>query len=197
MLAVCGLALGVEAAQMTDLRGQSDLSFYLTGYAMAGVGVLVAVVIAVLTLLVGAADQLLDARRPLASLAALGVDERTLLGVLRRQLSSTAVPAVVTGVLIGGVGVVALQSELSHDLIGLGGLAIGLVLAAALLGGGLVAVVCRLAAACSGHGCARRSTRRTSASPDRPQGRWSALVSRRRTAGRPGLARRASAGRHR
>jgi hypothetical protein len=146
VLTVCGLALGVEAVQMTDLRGQSDLSFYLTGYAMAGVGVLVAVVIAVLTLLVGAADQLLDARRPLASLAALGVDERTLLGVLRRQLSSTAVPALVTGVLIGGLGVVALQSELSNDLIGLGGLAIALLLAAALLGGGLVSLVCRLAA---------------------------------------------------
>jgi hypothetical protein len=146
VLTVCGLALGVEAVQMIDLRGQSDLAFYLTGYAMAGVGVLVAAVIAVLTLLVGAADQLLDARRPLASLAALGVDERTLLGVLRRQLSSTAVPAVVTGVLIGGVGMVVLQSELSHDLIGLGGLAIGLLLAAALLGGGLVSVVCRLAA---------------------------------------------------
>ena len=55
---------------------------------MAGVGVLLAVVIAVLTLLVGAADQLLDARRPLASLAALGVDRATLERVLRRQQSA-------------------------------------------------------------------------------------------------------------
>ena len=57
-----------------DAPRAEDLGFYLTGFGMAGVGVLLAVVIAVLTLLVGAADQLLDARRPLASLAALGVD---------------------------------------------------------------------------------------------------------------------------
>jgi hypothetical protein len=147
VLAVCGVALGMEAGLLTDLSGQSDLSFYVTGYAMSAVGVLVAVVIAVLTLLVGAADQLLDARRPLASLAALGVDERTLLGVLRRQLSSTAVPAVVAGVIVGGVGSVAVQSGMNIHDIQLGGLDVGLMLAAALLGGGLVAVVCRVAAA--------------------------------------------------
>jgi hypothetical protein len=146
VLAVCGVALGVEAGLLADLRGQQDLSFYLTGYAMASVGVLVAVVISVLTLLVGAADQLLDARRPLASLAALGVDEQTLLGVLRRQLSSTSVPAVVTGVVVGGVGSVALESDLRLDLVAVGGLGAGLLLVAALLGGGLVALVCRLVA---------------------------------------------------
>jgi hypothetical protein len=146
VLAVCGVALGLEAGLVADLRGQSDLSYYLTGYAMASVGVLVAVVIAVLTLLVGAADQLLDARRPLASLAALGVDEQTLLGVLRRQLGSTAVPAVVAGVVVGGVGSVVLLSDGNGNVVGVGGLALGLVLTAAILGGGLVSLVCRLAA---------------------------------------------------
>jgi hypothetical protein len=145
VLAICGVALGMEAGMVSDLWGQYDLSFYLTGYAMAGVGVLVAVVIAVLTLLVGAADQLLDARRPLASLAALGVDEPTMLDVLRRQLSCTAVPAVVAGVAVGGVGAVLLESGVSISDVALGGLGVGLVLAAAVLGGGLVALVCRFA----------------------------------------------------
>jgi hypothetical protein len=45
---------------------------------------------------------MLDARRPLATLAALGVDEALLGRVLARQLSVTAVPAIVAGVLVGG-----------------------------------------------------------------------------------------------
>jgi hypothetical protein len=107
VLVVCGIALGVEAVQVTHLLttdGNYDLSFYLTGFGMAAVGVLVAVVVAVLTLLVGAADQLLDARRPLASLFALGVDESTLARVLQRQQSAAAVPAVAIGALVGGAG---------------------------------------------------------------------------------------------
>jgi len=107
VLVVCGIALGVEAVQVTHLLttdGNYDLSFYLTGFGMAAVGVLVAVVVAVLTLLVGAADQLLDARRPLASLFALGVDESTLARVLKRQQSAAAVPAVAIGALVGGAG---------------------------------------------------------------------------------------------
>lgn len=64
---------------------------------------LVAAAVAVLTLLVGTGDHLLDARRPLASLAALGVEESTLAQVLRRQVTAVAIPAVVCGVVIGGL----------------------------------------------------------------------------------------------
>ena len=118
VLGVAGLALGLEAVIVTDLFGPDgprgeDLDFYLTGFGMAAVGVLVAAVVAVLTLLVGAADQLLDARRPLASLAALGVDQATLERVLRRQQAAIALPSVVIGSLLGGLGAALLMSDSS------------------------------------------------------------------------------------
>jgi hypothetical protein len=69
-----------------------DAAFYLGGLGLAA---LVAALVAVLTLLVGAADALLDARRPLA---AVGVDERTLVRALSKQLAATAVPAIAAGV---------------------------------------------------------------------------------------------------
>jgi hypothetical protein len=128
VLTVCGFALGLEAVIVTGLFGQDgpraeDLGFYLTGFGMAGVGVLLAVVIAVLTLLVGAADQLLDARRPLASLAALGVDRATLERVLRRQQSAAAVPSVLVGTALGGLAAAALAGDdatLGAGLLGCG-----------------------------------------------------------------------------
>jgi hypothetical protein len=137
VLAVCGFALGLEAVIVTGLFGQDgpqgqDLGFYLTGFGMAGVGVLLAVVIAVLTLLVGAADQLLDARRPLASLAALGVDRTTLERVLRRQQSAAAVPSVLVGTGLGGLAAAVLGGDDAS-------------LGAGLLGCGLAALVAAVA----------------------------------------------------
>ena len=101
VLVVCGVALGIEALLMAvqffgDDFGGLD-AFYLAGYGMTAVVVLAAAVVALLTLIVGAADALLDARRPLATLAALGVDESMLVRVLARQLTATAVPAIVLG----------------------------------------------------------------------------------------------------
>ena len=104
---------------------------------MAALLVLVAAAVALLTLLVGAADALLDARRPLAALAALGVDERTLVRVVARQLAATAVPAIVLGVLVGGPGA-ALLFSLSEGEPGLGP-ALGALFPAALAGGLLMA----------------------------------------------------------
>jgi hypothetical protein len=123
VLMVCGVALGVEAVIVSDLlleRGQlgEDKGFYLTGFGMAAVGVLVAAAVGVLTLVVGAADQLLDARRPLASLRAQGVEESTLTGVLRRQLSAAAVPGVVFGTVIGGVAAAILDGSNGGDSFG-------------------------------------------------------------------------------
>lgn len=142
VLMICGLALGVEASMVAGLlnenRRADDLSFYLTGFGMAALGVLLAVVVAILTLLVGAADQLLDARRPLASLGALGVDGTSLERVLRRQQSATAVPAAVLGALIGGTLGLLLEGNRGFTLM-------AALLAAALLGIA-VALVTRLAA---------------------------------------------------
>lgn len=106
VLVVCGIALGLDIGLVLDVstEQQDDLGFYLGGAGLAGAAILVAAAVAVLTLLVGAADQLLDGRRPLAALAALGIDEAELARVLARQLSTAAVPAIALGVVVGGFG---------------------------------------------------------------------------------------------
>ncbi len=145
VLLVCGVALSVEALLLA--KGPPfdgfNAAFYLTGFGMATLVVLIAAGVALLTLLVGAADGLLDARRPLAALAALGVDEPMLVRVLARQLSATAVPAIVAGALIGGpaISLWAAALDVDHPLLGspvtpllvacVTALAAGLVLAAA------------------------------------------------------------------
>ncbi len=151
VLVVCGVALGIEglllAELVFDLGFGDDAAFYLTGYGMAALAVLVAAAVALLTLLVGAADGLLDARRPLAALAALGVEEQTLVRALARQLSATAVPPVALGALVGGPGM-ALYIASANGEPALGATVQALLpagvtaLAAALV----VAVVARLAA---------------------------------------------------
>jgi len=117
VLVVCGVALGIEGVLVAELLFDTgfgdDSGFYLTGYSMAALAVLVAATVALLTLLVGAADSLLDARRPLSTLAALGVDERALVRVLALQLSVTAVPPIALGALLGGP-LVALLIALSN-----------------------------------------------------------------------------------
>jgi hypothetical protein len=142
VLVICGVALGLDAVLVAEQVGSDgfgdDATFYLTGYAMAALAVLVSAGVAMLTMLVGAADGLLDARRPLAALAVHGVDERLLTRVLARQLSATAVPAVVAGALIGGPAIA---------LLGIGPGAALLVGGATALAAGLVlAVTARLAA---------------------------------------------------
>ena len=66
----------------------TDGSFYAAGYAFAAAAMLGGAAVAVLTLLIGTADSLLGARRPLAALAVFGVDERGLDKVDRAILSA-------------------------------------------------------------------------------------------------------------
>jgi hypothetical protein len=105
VLLVCGIALSLEglivAMQLREGGFDDDVAFYLGGVGLATCVALVAALVAVLTLLIGAADALLDARRPLATLAAVGVDEQTILRSLSRQLSATAIPAIAFGALFG------------------------------------------------------------------------------------------------
>lgn len=144
VLLICGMALGLDAGLVAGIgagadANQYDLTFYLTGTGLAGAAILVAAGVAVLTLLVGAADQLLDGRRPLASLAALGTNEAEIAGVLGRQLSAVAVPAVVVGVVVGGLaGLVRLSGFFDPAVL----LALTVLLAA--LAGGAVRLVTRL-----------------------------------------------------
>ena len=154
VLLVCGIALGFEGFLIADqtfsggFGSGDDAAFFLTGYAMAALVVLTAAAVALVTLLVGAADGLLDARRPLSTLAALGAGEGVLVRVLARQLTATAVPAVVAGALIGGApaGVLlGVASDGGHAL-DAAARALGPAAVAAVVAGLVLAAAARLAA---------------------------------------------------
>jgi hypothetical protein len=122
VLLVCGVAFGVQAVLVGELLREHDLgedaSFYLGGHALAAAGVVVALVVAVVTLVVGMSDALLEARRPLAALRALGVQESELARSLRAQSSTGTVLAVVIGTLLGAVGMTTLiagDGQWSHQ----------------------------------------------------------------------------------
>lgn len=112
VLILCGVALAIETVFVPvlwyglDVSAISDEGSVEPGVFLALVAAgatFVAITVAVLTLIVGAADQLLDSRRSLATLSAMGVPESTLARVLERQLSAVALPAVLGGVLVPGL----------------------------------------------------------------------------------------------
>lgn len=145
VLMVCGAALGLDLCLVVPpmvgwLLGNPptrDYVVFVNGFGAAGTGAAFACVVALATLVVGAADQLLEARRPLASLSALGVDEATLLRVLRRQLSAAAGPAVALGAVVGVLGLALVTIGLSGGFTGFNGWVL-LVLATAATASGLL-----------------------------------------------------------
>ncbi|WP_328524409.1 FtsX-like permease family protein [Kribbella sp. NBC_00359] len=110
LLGCCGFLVGTLAIALVSALTEPNAetgSFFATGFGLGIVGVLLLVVTAMAALVVGVADQLVDERRQLASLTALGVDERFLRRVIRRQLTAVAAPALAGGLLLGtiiGVG---------------------------------------------------------------------------------------------
>jgi len=118
VLILCGVALGIEtlflASSVAQTGGIGGARNYVT--FLATLATVVGIVVAVLTLVVGAADQLLDARLSLATLAAVGVDEPTLSRVLYRQLSATAVPAVLAGILLPGIALALASAVIDGEL---------------------------------------------------------------------------------
>ncbi|MFI7059465.1 hypothetical protein ACIBL3_00665 [Kribbella sp. NPDC050124] len=91
--------IGVLAESDEQMAGRTD--FYVTGYVLGAVGVLLIVLTGIAALVVGVADQLVDQRRQLACLTALGVDTRFLRRVIRKQLTAVAAPALASGMLLG------------------------------------------------------------------------------------------------
>jgi hypothetical protein len=151
VLLVCGVALGVEAlilaVQLRDGGFNDDAAFYLGGLGLSAVVALVAALVALLTLLVGAADALLDARRPLATLAAVGVDAQALERALSRQLSATAVPAIAAGAVFGAPLLVLLAlTGIGDSAFPAAAFALGAGACAALVGGLAMIAASRLAA---------------------------------------------------
>ncbi|MDA0174158.1 hypothetical protein OJ998_33965 [Solirubrobacter taibaiensis] len=149
VLIVCGVAFSVEALLIYQALADPEIvdtdNFYAIGYSLAAAVMLAGCAVTVVTLLLGTADGLLAARRPLAALNVFGVDERTLLRVLTRQLLATAVPAVVLGALFGGATLIALISAVNPAAFPAAGFALLIGGAAALIVGTVLALVTVLA----------------------------------------------------
>ena len=106
VLIMCGLTLSIDAlfaycSSLVEVDFYDSDEFFYCGRhgAWWRPPRFVGAAVALITLLVGAGDALVDARRPLATLAALGLDQRALTRVLARQLQATAVPAIALGAL--------------------------------------------------------------------------------------------------
>jgi hypothetical protein len=107
LLGCCGFLVGTLAnglvSVMTEQGDYYEPEFYATGFGLGVLGVLLVTLTAMAALIVGVADQLVDQRRQLACLTALGVDLRFLRRVIRRQLTAIAAPALAGGLLLGSL----------------------------------------------------------------------------------------------
>ncbi|TWD80117.1 hypothetical protein FB561_1189 [Kribbella amoyensis] len=107
LLFCCGFLVGsitITAVFIVDDRGiqrGGGTEFYLTGFGLAAFGLVLIGVIALAALTVGVADQLVDQRRQLACLTALGVGTGFLGQVVRRQLVVVAAPSTGIGLFVG------------------------------------------------------------------------------------------------
>lgn len=143
LLLLCGAVLGFVPVSAADaLREREDATtFWITGFGATAAGALLAVVTAVLSLTVGAADEVLRQKRQLASLVALGTEVRQLRRALRLQLTAVAPWATTVGAVAGGFAGGAIVSDR-----GMGLAYAGLVLATAVVAGALTWAGCGLAA---------------------------------------------------
>jgi hypothetical protein len=112
LLVICGMvagigALGVAAAVAdrgatpTDQVFGGSFWFFVTGFGLTAAAALFTAFVAGAALIAGAVDDLLDQRRQFAYLSIFGVGEAQLRRSVRHQLTSSAVPALVAGLLAG------------------------------------------------------------------------------------------------
>lgn len=114
-----GVASAVVGALLGDLVGMSPVEFFY-GFSLLLVGVclLVALVVVSLSLAVQSAETLLDSRRSMASLHALGVAADTVRASQRWEGLLVAVPMSLLGGVIGAVGYLALVGPAPLAVVG-------------------------------------------------------------------------------
>ena len=129
VLWICGFGVGtvtatggIDLAHRLAYHPAEDESFmdFFTAYTLTLLveWTLVGAVVIAATLALSMVERLHDARRTIASLAALGVDAATLLRVLRRQLTVPSMAAMASGTL-AGVASLSLSMPSSNNLPGL------------------------------------------------------------------------------
>ncbi|GAA1679316.1 hypothetical protein GCM10009745_23890 [Kribbella yunnanensis] len=120
LLLGCAFLVGALVHEgLVTITGKNDpdsLGFYVAGFGMSALGLALLTGIALASLTVGVADQLVEQRRQLACLTALGVDGRFLHRVVRDQISLVATPALMigscVGLLMGPQGLIGFQVDL-------------------------------------------------------------------------------------
>ncbi|MFB6725495.1 FtsX-like permease family protein [Kribbella sp. NPDC056345] len=105
LLGCCGFLIGALAngliAVVLSREEFFDSTFHVTGFALAIFALLLVTTVAMAALIVGVADQLVDQRRQLACLTALGIDIQFLRRMITRQLSIVGAPALAVGMGLG------------------------------------------------------------------------------------------------
>lgn len=102
-----GLAIGIATLGVVGIMqaydDPRDRTFYISGFALAAAGAAVAAVVASACLVVGAGEQVLDARRPTAALVAMGASPRTIRRVLATGLQASSIVPAAAGAVCGWV----------------------------------------------------------------------------------------------
>jgi len=103
--AVGGIALvaGGAGTTATPALQQTDDPFYLVSYLLVAAVLLVALVMVVGTLAVHAAESLLDRKRSIAALAALGTSVREMERAQFAEIALAALPVAAAGALLGTI----------------------------------------------------------------------------------------------
>lgn len=108
------LVSGGGAAVAADLVSmQNDAPFYSISLGLVAGALLVALLVAIGTLAVHSAESMLDGKRSVASLAALGMPLRELERAQRWEARLVAIPTATAGVLLGSATTAALGIHLS------------------------------------------------------------------------------------
>jgi uncharacterized membrane protein YiaA len=101
-------------------------SYYITGAVLAGVGALIALAVSVVSLVIAAAEQVVEGRRATAALTAFGVAQAELTRAMRVQLGTVTIPSALTGAALAALTTVPLLwSDLRGPLVVLGATALG------------------------------------------------------------------------
>ncbi len=101
VLALAGLAFGVQGGFAATVPDRDDAAFYFVGVGLAAAVTVVAVLVVLFSLVVAAADQVVTSRRAVAALAALGAEAAVHRRVLTRQLTVLSLPAALAGCTAG------------------------------------------------------------------------------------------------